>query len=225
MTPSRSPSCAPARTASPPLADRWRSSRQIAGIRAQAVAALRQSRNGSDATIDTTSLAALIDICDQAIHTERAQEPPEARSTYDPAAQPDLRRATTPPSSASRGHTPKLTIPATPVAKFALASLRGLRSHLAALSNSTATTGSPTLTLSRNVVRQLLRIASTLAAAAIAARRKPSSSDARTPRFALALLPPSPASVTLYRNDLVPLLNLLDLAIARARANPSGVLS
>ena len=63
-----------------PVAARWRSSKQIAGVRAIAVAAYNASDDGAEAVISLKALSNLIEICDQAAHTERAHEHPDDRA-------------------------------------------------------------------------------------------------------------------------------------------------
>lgn len=58
----------------------WRTSRELAGVRAQGIAALRACRNGATAEIDLKSLENLIEACEQAMQTERGHEHPDARA-------------------------------------------------------------------------------------------------------------------------------------------------
>ena len=60
---------------------KWRSSTQIVAQRQRALRALNASQDGATAEIDTTTLRNLIEICDQAIWTERCQEHPDERAT------------------------------------------------------------------------------------------------------------------------------------------------
>lgn len=55
----------------------WRTSRQIMGVRSQAVAALNTCADGATAEVDVKTLRNLIEICDQADHTERGRARPE----------------------------------------------------------------------------------------------------------------------------------------------------
>lgn len=59
---------------------RWRSSKQIVAQRLRAVRMLNTSRDGATVEIDTTTLRNLIEICDQAIWTERNHEHPDERA-------------------------------------------------------------------------------------------------------------------------------------------------
>lgn len=60
-----------------PIHQIWRNSKQIMGVRSIAVAAFNKCSNGSDVTIDITSLRNLIEVCDQAATTERGHESPD----------------------------------------------------------------------------------------------------------------------------------------------------
>lgn len=60
---------------------KWRSSKQIVAQRLRAVRMLNTSRDGATVEIDTTTLRNLIEICDQAIWTERCQEHPDERAS------------------------------------------------------------------------------------------------------------------------------------------------
>jgi hypothetical protein len=50
---------------------KWRNSRQIAGVRAQLVGAIRCCDNGAFVELDIKSARNLVEICDQAIWTEK----------------------------------------------------------------------------------------------------------------------------------------------------------
>ena len=49
----------------------WRTSNQIRGVRAQLVVAIRASEDGAHAMVDLKNAQNLIEICDQAMHTEQ----------------------------------------------------------------------------------------------------------------------------------------------------------
>jgi hypothetical protein len=48
----------------------WRNSNQIKGVRAQLVGAINACTNGAKIELDIKSARNLVEICDQAIHTE-----------------------------------------------------------------------------------------------------------------------------------------------------------
>jgi hypothetical protein len=50
---------------------KWRSSRQIAGVRAQLQAAVNRCTDGAEVVLDVKSAWNLLEVCDQAAHTER----------------------------------------------------------------------------------------------------------------------------------------------------------
>jgi hypothetical protein len=49
----------------------WRSSRSLAGVRAQLVGAINQCEDGAHVLVDYKTAKNLVEVCDQAIHTER----------------------------------------------------------------------------------------------------------------------------------------------------------
>lgn len=71
----------------------WRTSFEILGVRAHAVAALRTCRNGASAEIDVKSLQNLIEVCEQAMHTERGHEHPDVKAPDPRDPVPFLRTA------------------------------------------------------------------------------------------------------------------------------------
>lgn len=56
------------------MSDTWKSARQIAGYKAQVQGALNTDRTGSEIAIDIATARALVEICDQAIHTEEGHK-------------------------------------------------------------------------------------------------------------------------------------------------------
>lgn len=52
----------------------WRNSRQIKGVRSQLVGELNANTDGAYVTIDIKTARNLVEICDQAIHTEEGHE-------------------------------------------------------------------------------------------------------------------------------------------------------
>lgn len=57
------------------LTNAWRDSRSLAGVRSQLVAAVRNCDDGAYVTLDMKTALNLIEVCDQAIHTEKGHEP------------------------------------------------------------------------------------------------------------------------------------------------------
>lgn len=55
---------------------KWRDSRQIQGYVNLLRGAIRHNRNGAHIDVDLKTAEALIEICEQAIHTERNHEYP-----------------------------------------------------------------------------------------------------------------------------------------------------
>lgn len=53
----------------------WRNSRQLRGVRSQLTVAINTSYNGAYAEVDLKTARNLLEICDQAIHTEEGHEP------------------------------------------------------------------------------------------------------------------------------------------------------
>ena len=58
------------------IAPRWRNSKELAGVKSQVRAAINRPREGSDIVIDSKTALNLVEVCDQAIHTERGHEQP-----------------------------------------------------------------------------------------------------------------------------------------------------
>ncbi len=54
---------------------KWRSSQQLKGVRSQLVAAINACTDGAHVMLDMKSARNLVQVCDQAIHTEVGQEP------------------------------------------------------------------------------------------------------------------------------------------------------
>lgn len=55
----------------------WRTSKQIKGTRVNLVGAINACDDGANVVIDIKLARNLVEICDQAIHTEKNHEPPE----------------------------------------------------------------------------------------------------------------------------------------------------
>jgi hypothetical protein len=53
---------------------KWRTSSQIAGVRAQLKGAINCCDNGAQIELDIRTARNLLEICDQAIHTERGHD-------------------------------------------------------------------------------------------------------------------------------------------------------
>jgi hypothetical protein len=49
----------------------WRNSRQLMGVRSQLVAAINSCDDGAQIKLDIKSAQNLVEVCDQALHTER----------------------------------------------------------------------------------------------------------------------------------------------------------
>lgn len=58
--------------------NKWRNSKQIAGVRSQLKAALNHCTNGAEVMVDIKTVRNLLEICDQAMHTEMGHEMPES---------------------------------------------------------------------------------------------------------------------------------------------------
>ena len=57
--------------------DTWRNSRQIKGVRAQLKGAINSCTDGAYVQLDIKTARNLLEVCDQAIHTEVGHEPPQ----------------------------------------------------------------------------------------------------------------------------------------------------
>lgn len=57
------------------VAELWRNSNQLRGVKSNLTAALNQNKDGAYVQLDTKMVRNLIEICDQAIHTEEGHEP------------------------------------------------------------------------------------------------------------------------------------------------------
>ena len=53
----------------------WRNSQELRGVRSQLVAALNRNVDGAEEPLDLKTISNLIQVCDQAIHTEVGHEP------------------------------------------------------------------------------------------------------------------------------------------------------
>lgn len=53
---------------------KWRNSKELAGVRSQLKAAINACDDGAYVTLDLKSACNLLEICDQAIHTEKGHE-------------------------------------------------------------------------------------------------------------------------------------------------------
>ena len=68
----------------------WRNSAQLRGVRSQLVAAINACTDGATVDLDIRSARNLVEVCDQAIHTEVGHEPTgrelvEAEAAADPS--------------------------------------------------------------------------------------------------------------------------------------------
>lgn len=55
----------------------WRDSRSIAALKAKLQAAIHRTPDGTRVAIEFGTAQSLLEICDQAIHTERGHEQPQ----------------------------------------------------------------------------------------------------------------------------------------------------